>query len=207
MTVSKLTTLSEEKKKAGHRTMSKDAISWLREKIAEIKRPDRVVTAIRSEVDRRTTTFRVGMMYCFLYDAKTKADLPYWDKFPMVLVLEKYNDGFLGINLHYLPVNYRIAFLTKLMKFALLTPEDDIKRMRISYEILNASKRYVEFKPMLKRYLFSNIRSKLLKIEAKEWDVATMLPLQQFKGARAATVWKDSIQEYKEHMAHFNQDE
>jgi len=207
MTISKLTSLAEEKKSAGHKTMSKDAISWLREKITEIKRPDRVVTDIRSEVDRRTTTFRVGMMYCFFYDAKTKADLPYWDKFPMVLVLEKYNDGFLGINLHYLPVKYRIAFLTKLMKFALLTPEDDIKRMRISYEILNTSKRYAEFRPMLKRYLFGQIRSKLLKIEPNEWDVATMLPLQQFKGARPSTVWKDSVQHYKDHMAHFNQEE
>ena len=207
MTVSKLTSLAEGKKEAGLKTMSRDTISWLREKINEIKRPDRVATAIRAEVDRRTTTFRVGMMYCFFYDAKTKADLPYWDKFPMVLVLEKYNDGFLGINLHYLPVKYRIAFLTKLMKFALLTPEDDIKRMRISYEILNTSKRYAEFRPMLKRYLFSQIRSKLLKIEPNEWDVATMLPLQQFKGARPMTVWKDSMQHYKDHMAHFNQEE
>jgi hypothetical protein len=37
---------------------------------------------------------------------------------PMVLVLDRYNDGFLGLNLHYLPFQYRIAFLGKLMKFA-----------------------------------------------------------------------------------------
>jgi len=207
MAVSKLTSLAEEKRSTGYKTMSRDSIGWLRDKIEEIKRPDRIPPAINAEKFRRTTTFRVGMMYCFFYDPKTKADLPYYDKFPMVLVLEKYNDGFLGLNLHYLPVKYRVAFLTKLMKFAQLTPEDDINRMRISYDILNSAKKYAEFRPMLKRYLFNHTRSKLLKIEPNEWDVATMLPLQQFRGARASTVWKDSMQHYKDHMAHFNQEE
>jgi hypothetical protein len=204
---SKLTTLAEEKKQAGHKTMSRDSIAWLREKIVEIKRPDKISAAIRGETFRKANQFRVGMMYCFFYDPKTKADLPYWDKFPVVLVLEKYSDGFLGLNLHYLPVKFRMLFLSKLMKFAQLTPEDDIKRLRISYEILNSAKRYAEFKPMLKRYLFGRLRSKLLMVQPNEWDVASMLPLQQFKGARTSTVWKDSMQHYKDHMAHFNQEE
>jgi len=204
---SKLTTLAEEKKQAGLKTMSKDSIAWLREKIVEIKRPDKITATIRDERFRKTNQFRIGMMYCFLYDPKTKADLPYWDKFPVILVLEKYNDGFLGLNLHYLPVKYRMAFMSKLMRFAQLTPEDDIKRMRISYDILNSAKRYVEFRPMLKRYLYGHLRSKLLMIQPNEWDVAAMLPLQQFRGARTSTVWKDSMQHYREHMAHFNQEE
>jgi hypothetical protein len=204
---SKLTTLAEEKKQAGLKTMSKDSIAWLKEKIVEIKRPDKISAAIRGETFRKANQFKIGMMYCFFYDPKTKDDLPYWDKFPVVLVLEKYNDGFLGLNLHYLPIKYRMAFLSKLMRFAQLTAEDDIKRMRISYEILNSAKRYAEFKPMLKRYLFGRLRSKLLMIQPNEWDVASMLPLQQFKGARTSTVWKDSMQHYKDHMAHFNQEE
>ena len=63
-----------------------------------------------------TTTVKPGNLYMFFYDPKTKEDLPYWDKFPMVLVLENYSDGFLGLNLHYLPPKFRVAFLTKLMK-------------------------------------------------------------------------------------------
>jgi len=204
---SKLTTLAEEKKQAGLKTMSKDSIAWLKEKIVEIKRPDKISAAIRGETFRKANQFKIGMMYCFFYDPKTKDDLPYWDKFPVVLVLERYNDGFLGLNLHYLPIKYRMAFLSKLMRFAQLTAEDDIKRMRISYEILNSAKRYAEFRPMLKRYLFGRLRSKLLMIQPNEWDVASMLPLQQFKGARTSTVWKDSMQHYKDHMAHFNQEE
>jgi hypothetical protein len=201
---SKLTTLAEQKKTFGHKTMSKDAIAWMYEKIDEIRRPATIATAISRENDRKTNQFRVGMMYCFFYDPKTKGDLPYWDKFPLVLILEKHNDGFLGLNLHYLPLKFRIAFLSKLMRFALLDAKDDINRMRISYEILQASKRYAEFRPCIKRYLLTNVRSRILRIKPNEWDIATMLPLQQFKKANAQTVWKDSVQEYREHMAHFN---
>jgi len=111
------------------------------------------------------------------------------------------------LNIHYLPVKYRVAFLQKLMKYAQLTPDADIKRMRISYDILTASKRYAEFRPCLKRYLYSHMRSRILMIEPSEWDVATMLPIQQFRGAKPQKVWQDSVKEWKDHMAHFNQDE
>jgi len=206
---SKLTTLAEEKKSAGHKTMSKDAVAWLQKQINEIKRPSAIPITIKGEVSRQKQPgqLRIGMMYCYYYDPKTKDELPYWDRFPMVLVLEKYNDGFLGLNIHYLPVKYRVAFLQKLMRYAQLTPDDDIKRMRISYDILTATKRYAEFRPCLKRYLYSHLRSRILMIEPKEWDVATMLPIQQFRGAKPQKVWQDSVKEWKDHMAHFNQDE
>jgi len=206
-TESKLTKLAEERKATGFKTMSKDSISWLKDKIEEVKRPTSIIKSMSKELMRQEFVPNIGMLYCFYYDPKTKAELPYWDIFPIVLILEKYNDGFLGLNLHYLPINYRTAFLSKLMKFAQMTKDNDIKRMRISYEILAATKRYAEFKPCLKRYLHTHLRSRLLKVQPNEWDTAIMLPLQQFRGARATTVWKDSVQEYKDHMAHFKRDE
>ena len=36
-------------------------------------------------------------------------------------------------------------------------------------------------KPCLKRYLASNVRSKFRKVEADEFIVATLLPVQKFK--------------------------
>jgi hypothetical protein len=206
-TTSKLTTLAEQRAATGFKTMSPDSISWLKEKIQEVKRPDRVNRVISKESMRQAFTPKLGLMYLFYYDPKTKADLPYWDTFPLVLVLEKYNDGFLGLNLHYLPQNYRIAFLTKLMKFAQMGDENEIKRMRVTYDILTASRRYAEFKPCIKRYLNTHLRSRLLTIQPNEWDTAMMLPLQQFRGAKTTRVWKDSIQEYKDHMAYFRKDE
>jgi hypothetical protein len=132
-------------------------------------------------------------MYFFYYDAKTKDDLPYWDKFPLVLVLEKYSDGFLGLNLHYLPIKQRVLFMTKLMRFAILNEEDEIIRMRVTYDILNSTRRFREFRPCLKRYLFTHIRSKILLVQPNEWDVAMFLPIQQFRKDTAKNVWQDSL--------------
>jgi hypothetical protein len=194
-----LTTFAEQKAGLGHKTMSKDAISWMQEKIKEIRsRPAAIANSITRETDRKVTTLRLGLMYCFYYDAKTKDNLPYWDRFPLIIVLEKYDNGFLGLNLHYLPVKFRIAFLSKLMRYARFNEKDDILRVRITYDILNATRRTAEFKPCLKRYLYGQIRSRVLSIKPDEWDVATMLPLQQFKKARPQTVWKESMEEYRD---------
>ena len=88
--------------------------------------------------------------------------------------------------------------MKKLLKFAQKTKDNEIKRLRVTYEILNATKKYAEFRPCIKRYLYSHLRSKLLIIEPTEWDTAIMLPLQQFRGAKPVTVWKDSVVETKQ---------
>jgi hypothetical protein len=115
----------------------------------------------------------------------------------MVLALEKYPDGFLGLNLHYLPFKYRVAFLNKLLQFAVLDADNDVRKLRVTYDILNASRRFKEFRPCIKRYLHNHIRSKILTIEPHEWEVASLMPLQQFKGAKPQEVWQESVNEIR----------
>jgi hypothetical protein len=103
----------------------------------------------------------------------------------------------MGLNLHYLPIRYRIAFLDKLMEYAVLDDEKNPMRLRISYELLNASKRFKEFKPCLKKYLNHHVQSRILAVQPDEWDIAAFLPIQQFRKASATEVWQDSIQEIR----------
>jgi len=44
----------------------------------------------------------LGKMYFFVYNPKHKITLPYYDMFPLVLPIERYSNGFLGINFHFL---------------------------------------------------------------------------------------------------------
>jgi hypothetical protein len=178
--------------------MSRQSFEWLKKKISDIRDPRSIATNISREPHRQTDRFKVGGLYFFFYDPKTKDQLPYYDVFPLVLILEKYNDGFLGLNLHYLPIKYRAAFLDKLMDYAVVNENNDITRMRVSYDILNATRRFREFKPCLKRYLHGHVRSKLITVGPNEWDVATFLPVQQFKKAKSIEVWEDSIQQIRE---------
>ena len=191
-----LTQLAQEKSAGELRTMSNESLKWLMAKIADV-RGVRVAKGISNEKVRQVNKFILGGLYCFYYNPKGKTDLPYYDQFPMVLALEKYNDGFLGLNFHYLPIKYRVVFLDKLMNFAMMGDAGEIMRMRVTYDILTASKRLKEFKPCIKRYLSSHIQSKILTIQPNEWDIAALLPLQQFKGATAPEVWQDSVDELR----------
>jgi len=194
---SKLTSLAQQKSAAQIQTMSRDSLRWLQGKVRDIKGRSNIASQVAGERDRWVTRFQLGGLYFFYYDPKTKADLPYYDRFPLVIPLEIYQGSFLGLNLHYLPVKYRIAFLDKLMDTAQLNQNDEITRVRISYDILNATKRYREFQPCIKKYLTNHITSKIIAVQPNEWDIACVLPVQQFKKKPADQVWEESVEQIK----------
>ena len=59
----------------------------------------------------------VGGLFFFKYNAKTKDKLPMWDKFPMAMIIDRYNDGFLALNMHYLPKGRRASLIGIVNKF------------------------------------------------------------------------------------------
>jgi len=193
---SKLTQLANARP-ADMQIGSKKSLEWLSQKIAELRGTSNIPAGMSRERFRQVDNFRLGKLYCFYYDPKGKESLPYYDRFPMVLAIEKYNDGFLGLNLHYLPFNYRLAFLGKLLKFAVQGEPGEIDRLRVTYDILVASKRLKEFRPCIKRYLSGHIQSKILAIQPNEWDIAAFLPLQQFRGAKSQEVWQESLEQIR----------
>lgn len=197
-----LTSLSDEKIEAQLPLMSRDAADWLRKKVQDLKNPLNLIRPITKERGRFVRTndtrkFLIGGMYFFVYDPIGKADLPYFDRFPLVIPLKREADGFLGLNLHYIPIRYRIQLLRKLLTLAIYDG-DDIRRLKVTYDILSASSRYKEFKPCIKKYVLTNIKSRIIKVESKEWDTAIFLPVHQFRKARATTVWKESVEKIRE---------
>lgn len=195
---SRLTKLAQEKSQLQLRTMSRQSLEWLKGKVATIRAGDRTSRPMTKEKSRFVSKIQRGHMYCYYYDPKWKEELPYYDKFPLIIALELYDDGFLGINLHYLPLAYRIAFLEKLMGRAVLDDNGGVERMKVSYAILKAVKQYKEFRPCLKRYLYSHVQSRVLAIDPDEFDIAAFLPLYQFAKATPRKVWRDSINDTQE---------
>lgn len=123
----------------------------------------------------------IGKMYFFWYDPKTKDKLPTYDKFPLVLPIERYQDGFLGLNLHYLSVVERTRLLDKLKKFANNKAFDKTTRLKVTYNLLNGTRGLSsEMRPCIKRYLFTHCRSRFVEMTADEWDKAIELPVQLF---------------------------
>ena len=96
--------------------------AWFRDKIADFGKPG-VMDLIR-DGKRKSVPF-YGRLNMFVYDPKHKKTLPYYDTFPLVLPIEKYPDGFLGCNLHYLPIPLRIKLLDRLVDFSNNTKFDE----------------------------------------------------------------------------------
>lgn len=133
-----------------------------------------------------------GLLQMFHYDAKTKEKLPYWDRLPLALPIEVYENSFLGINFHYLPLNLRVHLLDALL---VLTEDKAITpnaRIQASYGILSSAARFAAFRPCIKKYLYSHIQSRILTIEPEGWEAAINLPVATFQKAGNAKVWADS---------------
>lgn len=135
----------------------------------------------------------IGFMYTFAYYAKHDKTLPYWDRYPLIFVINRYDDGFLGINLHYLPPRYRAVLMDKLLDLASDDRYTNKTKLIISYKILNAASQLRLFKPCVKRYLYSQLQSKILKINSDTWEPAIYLPTEKFVRASKTKVWSDSI--------------
>jgi hypothetical protein len=189
---STLTQIASERTSLEQQFLSRQAVSWYQKKIQELKSPTALAKEIVTEKGRGGR-FQMGGLYQFFYDPLTKENLPYYDMFPLVIPLDRDKEGFLGMNLHYLPLRYRAAFLDKLMSFAILNSDDEPKRLRVTYDILKTAKTYREFKPCLKKYLNTQVRSKIVAIKPNEWETALFLPTAIFKGATVSKVQSESI--------------
>jgi len=160
--------------------------AWYKEKIKEFGKPS--VQALIRDGKRANKPF-YGRLNMFFYDPKHKKTLPYYDVFPLVLPLEKYPDGFLGINLHYLPIPLRIKLLDGLVDFSNNTKFDESTKLVVDY---NKLKKIKLIKPTLHRYLAGQTKSQFRRIDADELTIATLLPVQRFKKASESEVWAES---------------
>ena len=151
----------------------KEPYQWYRNRIKELGTPSQAQLIRDGKITGRVN---FGALNMFIYDPKLKNKLPYYDTFPLVLPIERYRDGFLGINFHYLPYALRARLLSRLDPNANYSA---LKNVRL-------------VKPTLKRYLNSNVRSRFRKLEEEDFMTAIMLPVQRFKKASTSTVWADS---------------
>ena len=159
---------------------------WYRDKIAEFGKPG-AMDLIRD--GKRNNRPFFGRLNMFFYDPKLKAKLPYYDTFPLVLPLEPYSDGFLGINFHYLPMALRLQLLDRVVDYSNNTKFDESTRLAVDYSKL---KKLSIIKPTLKRYLAGRVKTQFRRIDADEFTVAVLLPVQRFKKASASEVYRDS---------------
>ena len=106
-----------------------------------------------------TAGFAPGQLYFFTYSAQTKQ--PYYDMYPLSYVIEYQKGGFLGCNLHYVP----------------LTQRDEL-----AISLLNNSAQGAVAVPRqtLHKYLYTGVRGTPYRIPNAEWSDVAQLPTERF---------------------------
>jgi hypothetical protein len=165
------------------------ARAWLQQKMTTLSPSRQKMMEERKRIRNESI---VGKMYFYFYDPKTKETMKYYDKFPLVIPIEEHNDGFLGLNLHYIHPKQRLVLLDKLSDIVTNKKFDESTKFKVSYNYLKNASRLYEHKPCLKKYLYTHIQSKFLNIDASEWDIAALLPVENFEKAPKHQVFEES---------------
>lgn len=185
--------LKESLAKEGIEPRTRLARQWLKSKTQNLRVSRKEMMQDRLKLRNKSL---IGRMYFYYYDPKLKETLPYYDRFPLVIPIERHNDGFIGLNLHYISPKYRIMLLDKLSSIMNNHEYDETTKLRISYDFLKRASKIFEAKPCIKKYLMAHVKSKFLEITADEWDIAVMLPVEQFVKARKNQVWQESKDQF-----------
>ena len=164
--------------RAGITPRTKQSIEWFRTKARTMFR-GRVINnrkrVMNDDLISQESTVNktpIGSMYMFFYDPKHKKTLPYYDGFPLIIMLGPAPNGFYGLNMHYLPPVIRAKALDAILG-----------RGKIPSKYLA---------PARKHYLTKHVRSKFAIVEEPEWEIATFLPMADWNKASATAVYKDS---------------
>ena len=131
----------------------------------------------------------VGRLNLFGYNPKLRKTLPYYDVFPLILPLEAFSGGFIGMNFHYLPPLLRMRLLERMQATATDRDFDKDTKFDVTY---NDVKRLSIVKPTIKKYLYPYVQTGFLRINADEAATAIFLPVQRFKKASETKVYADS---------------
>jgi hypothetical protein len=174
-------------------TTVKKSRAWFEQQVLLIGRqqltPQRV---LNGNTEQLVTRVMPGHLYMFGYDPKGKNELPYYDRFPLVFPFRKTPDGFIGLNMHYLPYPLRIQLLDALMVYKSNSRLDETTRIKYSWALIDGVSRYKAAQPCVKQYLTSHVRTQFRQVTSKDWATAMLLPVERFIGASKQEVWADS---------------
>ena len=119
-----------------------------------------------------TAGFAPGQLYSFTYSAQTKQ--PYYDMYPLSYVIEYQKGGFLGCNIHYVP----------------LTQRDEL-----AISLLNNSAQGAVAVPRrtLHKYVYTGVRGTPYRIPNAEWSDVAQLPTERFVDMRGIPIPRDRV--------------
>tara|TARA_R100000697_G_scaffold121484_1_gene148675 strand:- start:788 stop:1315 length:528 start_codon:yes stop_codon:yes gene_type:complete len=153
------------------------SLTWYKRKVSELASRISAGRLMREGKILKTPGF--NQLNFFRYNPKTKAILPYYDTFPLVMPIDSAKGGFLGINFHYLPIPLRMRLLETLAKRNFDGDYSKLKNIRL-------------IKPCVKHYLKSQFASGFYRLDELDYAPAIFMPVQSFKKAGMTAAHRDA---------------
>ena len=186
--------LESEAFRKGLTARSKEAETWFKKNVKKLGKLGPNI--LKDERLTKVSPVRPGDMVMYTYNPKLRQTLPYYDTFPLTIVIGKAPGGFFGLNLHYLPPKIRAIFLDKLDDVVNNKKFDKTTRFKVTYKMLAATAKYKYFKPCFKHYLTKHVTSNVMKISAAEWNIAIFLETAAFRKKSTRYIWGQSRRMY-----------
>lgn len=164
-----------------------DSVKWYKELIKEAKKPQ---TSLNKSFGVFTNKVSIGDLYFFSYDPKNKLTLEYYDSAPLVICFNVVEDGFYGLNLHYLPPLLRSKVLGKLTLYMNAKALTEQQKKNLSWKIIQNLLQDKIAKACVKKYLTNNLTSKVMKVNSQQWNKVVALPVQNFVGKQQNKIYK-----------------
>lgn len=188
--------LKKFEKEFGHtRINSKKSWDWFRTYIRKNLNGMRTSQIMRGNPDIRSTPMP-GDFYFYVYDAKYKNKLPYFDAFPLTLILDVYDKGFIGINFHYLSPKHRMWLFSELSELKSSARYNNRTRIIATYERMQMLAQFPLVQHGLKKYLFTHTRSKFIRVDPSVWGLCIQLPVERFNVSKTK-VWQSAVHRRK----------
>lgn len=189
-------TLEIEAFRGGITPRTDQSREWFRKKVKELGKVNRT-SLLKDPALTQKNRFVIGSMFMFFYDPKHRETLPYYDMFPLTIIVDKAPGGFYGLNLHYLAPVPRAKLMDALLDTTTNKRYDETTKLRLSYDVLRSARKFRAFEPCFKHYLVKHVDSKIVKVEPPEWEIAMFLPTEQFAKQNKNQVWSASRKSLK----------
>ena len=152
---------------------------------------ERLVSNLRPE--------HYGKLIMFRYNAKWKDELPYWDRYPLVMPVRTEGKYLTGLNFHYLFPQLRAKLLDAIVDNNARNRFYDNRRIRINMNIIARAAQSRLYEPCVKKYILQSkhVQTQFLIVPPEDYKFVLFLPYEMFQKESKEYVWADSIRKIR----------
>jgi len=172
------------------------AVQWFRKSLADIRKKKlgkpTDYEPLLLDKSRNVGRKLRGQVLLFRYrpDSKTK----FYDRYPVIIVLEVTGSQIIGLNLHYVPPMDRIKLILLMNSLLYNQKETNLQKTRLKIFSLLNKKVFAKYMgAAINRYTVKNIAGKPKLTTPEEWSYLAFLPV--FKGISPSKLYSEVLKQ------------